>query len=191
MTIQTVQINPDVRIRIEQDVCPSNPLDDFDALGTIAYLTRSSYTLGNQAVNREEMDEIAADIRSGKLVGMPVHAYIHSGVALKASLANPYPDPRWDSGQSGFVYCSREAAVREFGNKLCTAKVKERALKLMAGEVETFNQYINGEVYGFVVEHLVDGDWQEMEACWGLYGLESCTGEAMAAARHYTEGVDA
>lgn len=191
MTIQTVQINPDVRIRIEQDVCPSNPLDDFDALGTIAYLTRSRYTLGNQAVDHDEMREIAADIRSGKLVGMPVQAYIHSGVALKASLSNPYPDPRWDSGQSGFVYCSREAAVKEFGNKLCTAKVKERALKLMAGEVETFSQYINGEVYGFVVEHLVDGDWQEMESCWGLYGLESCTSEAMAAARRYTEGVDA
>ena len=191
MTIQTINLSNTLRIRIEHDSSPSNPMEDFDNLGTIAYLSRSRYTLGNQAVDHDEMREIEAGIRSGKLVGMPVQAYIHSGIALKASLANPYPDPRWDSGQSGFVYCSREAAIKEFGNKLCTAKVKERALKLMAGEVETFSQYLNGEVYGFVVEQLEDDEWQEQEACWGLYGLENCTSEAADAAKHYTEGVNA
>lgn len=187
MTIQTINLSNTLRIRIEHDSSPSNPMEDFDNLGTIAYLSRSRYTLGNQAVDHDEMREIEADIRSGKLVGMPVQAYIHSGVALKASLANPYPDPRWDSGQSGFVYCSREAAIKEFGNKLCTAKVKERALKLMAGEVETFSQYLNGEVYGFVIEQLEDGEWHEQEACWGLYGLEHCVEEATSTAAHYQE----
>lgn len=187
MTIETITISCDVRVRIEYDTCPANPMEDFDNLGTIAYLSRSRYTLGNQAVSHEEMDEIAADIRSGKLVGMPVQAYVHSGVALKASLSNPYPDPRWDSGQSGFVYCSREDAVKEFGNKVCTAKVKEKALKRMVGEVETFSQYLNGEVYGFVIEQLVEDEWREQESCWGFYGLEYCMEEATSAAKHYTE----
>ena len=187
MTIETITISSDIRVRIEYDSCPQNPMEDFDNLGTIAYLSRSRYILGNQAVSHEEMDEIAADIRSGKLVGMPVQAYVHSGVALKASLTNPYPDPRWDSGQSGFVYCTREAAIKEFGNKVCTAKVKEKALKLMAGEVETFSQYLNGEVYGFVIEQFVEDEWQEQESCWGFYGLEYCMKEAALAAKHYTE----
>lgn len=189
MTIETIAISSDVRVRIEYDSCPANPMEDFDNLGTIAYLSRSRYTLGNQAVSHEEMDEIAADIRSGKLVGMPVQAYVHSGVALKASLTNPYPDPRWDSGQSGYVYCTREAAIKEFGNKVCTAKVKEKALKLMASEVETFSQYLNGEVYGFIVERFdEDGEKvEELESCWGFYGLEYCMSEAESAARYHVE----
>lgn len=191
MTIQTYQITSDVRVRIEYDSCPASPADDFDSLGTIVYLSRSRHVLGNQAVSREEMDEIAAGLRSGKLVGLPVQAYVHSGVVLKASHSNPFPDAQWDSGQSGFVYCTREAAVKEFGNKLCTARVREKACKLMAGDVDTFSKYLNGEVYGFIVEQMQDGEMEVVEQCWGFYDQDACTKEALETAKHYAEGAHA
>lgn len=38
---------------------------------------------------------------------------------------------------------------------------------IMDLEVKTFDQYLRGEIYGFIIE-TVDGE--HLDSCWGFYG---------------------
>jgi hypothetical protein len=49
---------------------------------------------------------------------------------------------------------------------------------VLAGEVKTFDQYLRGDVYGYVV---TDPDGNEVDSCWGLYGIEDAEQEARSA----------
>ena len=94
------------------------PLQGDEHEVKIAYLERSRYTLGNEPVSEERMDEIAAGIRSGELIGVPVYAYVHGGVALRAGSSwhglLPQGHAEFDSGQSGFVYISKADALKHW-----------------------------------------------------------------------------
>jgi hypothetical protein len=41
--------------------------------------------------------------------------------------------------------------------------------------VETYTQWANGDVWGYIIE---DSDGDEVGACWGIYGAEDCIAEA-------------
>ena len=177
-----INITPTLRIRIEQDTDPTSP-EEWDNLGEIAYCS-SSECLGTENVSRDRLDEIARGIRDGSLIGMPVWAYVHSGVTIKAAYTNPFSCP-WDSGQSGFVYTTKEKAIKEFGKTILTKKVREQALKCLVSEVETFDQYLTGDVYGYIIEEFVEDEWQQFYSCWSFYDEEDCIEEAKSAANHY------
>lgn len=68
-----------------------------------------------------------------------VEAYIHSGVSL--SLFTGTKQCRWDSSVSGYVLVSKS----EFRDL-------EIATKAAEGLVETWNRYLSGDVWGFIVE---------------------------------------
>lgn len=196
-SVEIIDINPTLRVRIEYDNDSGGP-GEWDNVGQIAYCS-SRETLGTERVSRDRLDEIRNGIRDGSLIGMPVYAYVHSGATISCGRklrdgtlipGNPFSCP-WDSGQSGFVYCTKEKAIEEFGKKIVTAKVRAKALKCLAGEVETFDQYITGQVYGFIVERVIrdeDGDevdTEELDSCWGHYGLDYCKEQGIAAAKRY------
>jgi hypothetical protein len=152
--------------RIEYDSDPTSP-SEWDNLGEIAY-SSARYKLGTKNVSKARMDEIAADIRSGELVGMPVFSYVHSGATIRAAESNPFHDP-WDSGQSGFVYADREKVLKEFGKSRMSVALRKRALETLKAEVETFDMYLRGDVYGVVIE---DEAGRVIDSVWGMYGLE-------------------
>ena len=172
-----IEISDRVSIEIRQDSCPESPAE-WDNLGTIAYSSRR-YTLGTENVSKDRLDEIRDGIKKGTLIGLPVWAYIHGGARIKAADANPFHCP-WDSGQSGFVYCTKQAAIKEFGtHPRMTKAVKEAALSAMRSEVETFSQYLEGDVW--VVRWIVEGE--EVEAVHSVFGHS----EAVALGRSYGE----
>lgn len=141
---------------------PSPEPFDGDTVGEIAYLSKSSYTLGTERVTNERMDEIRDGIRNGTLVGSAVFAYVHGGATIRASKGNPF-DCQWDSGQSGFVYCTRERA-RELLGDGCT---DEQIIQALHGEVELFDACLTGQVFGYEV---LDADGDTLDSCWGFYG---------------------
>lgn len=47
---------------------------------------------------------------------------------------------------------------------------------------DEWNTYLDGDVYGFVVE---DAEGEELHSCWGFYGLDYCIGEAREAAESH------
>lgn len=185
MTVETIKVSDQIRIRIEHDDDPESPAD-WDNVGEIAYVSRSRNTLGTESVSSDRMDEIAQGIEDGSLIGLPVYAYVHGGSTISTK---PFSDI-WDSGRSGFVYCTRAKAVKEFGKILCTQNVIDRTLQCLRGEVETFAQYLEGDVYGYIIELAefdADGeieDYTELGSCWGFYGQKYCADEARGEAAH-------
>ncbi len=187
-TVETIDINPGLRIRIEPDIDSESP-GEWGNVGKITYRKGSRYVLGTEEVDQERFEEIGRGIESGDLLGLPVCAFVHSGNTIAT---HPFSCP-WDSGRSGWVYCTKKKAIAEFGKKVLTEKVREAALRCLQGEVETFAQYLRGEVYGYIVERVErdeDGDivdTEHLDSCWGFYGLEYAIEEAKSSAQYHVE----
>jgi hypothetical protein len=100
-----------------------------------------------------------------------LEAYIHSGVRLAlagSAQAAGFPDRRWDVSRVGYVLVKLSEVAEGM------------ARKCAEGLVETWNQYLSGDVWGYVI---TDSDGEEVESvfsCWGFYGLDACIEEAKA-----------
>lgn len=93
---------------------------------------------------------------------LPVFLYDHSGLAMN-TIGFHCP---WDSGQVGYVYATLEAVRKEFGAKRVTKALRERAEYILRGEIVTYDAYLGGRVYGYVIER----DGEEVDSCWGFVG---------------------
>ena len=76
--------------------------------------------------------------------------------------------------------------------KRITKKVSEQALKVLQGEVETYDQYLTGDIYGYKVMKVVTCELgheheEEVDSCWGFYGQEECMKEAEGIAEWHIE----
>lgn len=178
MTIKTINSRvPSVRVEIEQD---SDPQYDHDSYAIITYAKGARYTLGLVPKTAEEDAQIAKWVRDGYAIGVPVWAYVHSGSTVRAAFSNPFGCP-WDSGRSGWVYVKTEDALKEHGRKQMSRQLKAKVEEYLIGEVETFNQYLNGDVYGVC---LYDGE-DLIDAYWGIYGDKYAEEEAQRMLKHY------
>jgi len=97
-----------------------------------------------------------------KAILLPVFLYDHSGLAMN-TIGFHCP---WDSGHVGFVYATLEAVRTEFGVKRVTKALREKAEDILRGEIATYDAYLGGRVYGYVIEQ----DGEEVDACWGFVG---------------------
>lgn len=145
-----------MRYRIERDLEPPAPNEWCDNERLFLWADHCQFSVGEKPDSTEGFEVF------------PLYAYIHSGVAL--SLGNseyPFSD-RWDSGQVGFVYVSKDPG--EFG---------ERPLDRVAQSlVDEWNTYLCGDVWGYVIE---DEDGEHVHSCWGFYGEKFCETEAKQA----------
>lgn len=96
----------------------------------------------------------------------------HSWVSL--SLDEPVPNPYmgFDSGTFGIIAVSKEAVRREYKVKRITKKIREKVEAIFEGELNALEKYINGEVYGYMI------DKGEVDSCWGFYSIEEAIEEA-------------
>lgn len=139
------------------------PYEDFDKLDTE----------GNYKLIRE----------SDKLIIKQINMYEHSGITVSTSNRYPYND-RWDSCCVGFIYVTKETIFKECGG-ITEENWKERADKYIEGEMKTYDQYVRGEVYGYVLtKEITVKEWcphcgellsvyedeEEIDSCWGFYG---------------------
>ena len=171
------------RICIMRDEDPMNPRTEWDNVFTIysecRYLASDKDAENPVVCYGSSPDK--ADFRDG-VCAFPFYAYVHGGMVLSMS---PFGDP-WDSGCAGFIYVDKEKFCKEYGLKRFSRK---RAYKIAKGEIETLNQYVTGEVYGFVEQTRasVDDEWVDGDSCWGYFGDESIP-DMLADARAYEEG---
>ena len=156
------------QIEIHHDMHPESPRD-WDNI-TEFHCCHKRYTLGDKEFNYqtgEDCIDVANEARKNGDIVLPLYIYDHSGITISLY---PFSCP-WDSGQVGFVIVRREKMLREFGGKKFSKALKDKALKLAEGEVETYDKYLRGEVYGYVVNDYKD-------SCWGFYSIEECIEEA-------------
>ena len=152
-------------IEICQDENPFSPREDDNICEF--HCSHRRYNLGDEGFNYRDgqdcFDAVAERKRNGDIV-LPLYMYDHSGIGI--SLSNtyyPFNCP-WDSGQVGFVVISRKAMLDNWGNKIFTKALKAKVLEIAQSEVEEYDQYLRGEVYGYVIDN-GDGD-----SCWGYTG---------------------
>jgi hypothetical protein len=155
------------RLKLVHDSSPETPRT-WDNLGTMVCF-HNRYDLGDNHNynsddynNWEEMKK-AIQKEENTAVILPLYLYDHSGISISTGAFSC----RWDSGQIGFIFISKEKAIQEFGGKIVTAKLKERLVRILEGEVETYDQYVRGEVYGF---QIVDEYDDIVDSCYGFYG---------------------
>ena len=119
------------------------------------------------------------------LVSLPLWLYDHSGITISCGDREyPYND-RWDSSAVGWIIYAKQAGDGE--------DWRERAFDRMRAEVEEYDHYLQGEIYGFTLYK----NREEIDSCWGYYGgdlakneiLDNCPGltEALAS-DSYTTG---
>ena len=160
--------------KIVYDETPESPRD-WDNLGTMICF-HGRYNLGDKhGYNKNDYsswDELekAILVENGRdAIILPVYMYDHSGVSLSTT---PF-SCRWDSGQVGFIVVDRDTVRKEYGVKRITAEKKALVEYYLKGEVETYSQYLNGDVYGYEVYSIdEDGNEEFEDSCYGYYGME-------------------
>ena len=152
--------------RLENDVwdalynrADENGCDDCDS--------RAAYA--NRFV-RPRIDKLVDAALEGCVI-FPLYLMDHSGISMSVgSFGCP-----WDSGQVGWIICDKETIEREFNGD------RDRAKKCLLAEVATYDDYLTGNVYGFIVEERDfdderdeddDSDWEHVDSCWGFYGSD-------------------
>jgi hypothetical protein len=165
-------------LRVYYDEYPSNPREDENLTKMVCFHKR--YDLGDKHdINHDdfeswnEMEKYLTGIEK-PIVIKPLYLYDHSGITISTSSFSC----RWDSGQVGFVYIRKEDVRNEFSIKRCGQNMVERCNVILEGEVEVYDKYIQGLVYGFRVFKVTDGDEEELESCWGFYDEDECLTEA-------------
>lgn len=151
---------------IVRDLDPVNPREDFDHLSVMACWHRR-YQLGD-VQPKEGADEWLKQHTKTKSVIVPIWMMDHSGLTLRTTDKDfKIADPQgWDWGFLGFIILELDAVKKIFGVNRITKKIREKARQLLKDEVELYNQFLQGEVWGYV---LTDDEGEE-ESCWGFYG---------------------
>jgi hypothetical protein len=128
------------------------------------------YALGDADESNEIGDFVGWDglekllIREKKaVIVIPLYMYDHSGITVQT---HPFADP-WDSGQIGYIYCTREDIRKNWNVKRVTKELRDYARKLLEGEVKEYDDYLTGNVYGYTLE---DDRGDVFCSCWGYSG---------------------
>lgn len=166
--------HPDLIACISQDDDYESPAE-WGTIYEIAYLSRSNTCLGTKATSVEGLDEIGRKVRDGEYIGIPVWAYVHSGATIQAAYTNPFSCP-WDSGRSGWVYCTKADALKDARRVRMSRELLAQINKTLVGFVKDFDTYLRGEVYGIVVKNRRTDE--EIESCWGCYGYDNTVKQA-------------
>lgn len=157
-------------IEIHYDEWGESPRN-WDNFGTMACYHRR-YTIGDE---KQYEDPIALQeylTTSEDMIYLPVYMYEHSGIALSTS---PFGD-RWDSGQIGFIYMTKEKAKEE-------GITEYEALDRLDREVKTMDDFVRGNVYGYKV---FNDEGEELDSCWGYIGrIEDCEEAAEQVVDYY------
>jgi hypothetical protein len=166
-------------VRTYQEDSPESPRS-WDNLGTMVCF-HNRYDLGDKhnynSNDYNGWDEMEKDIIKRENVGviLPLYLYDHSGITMNTTGFSC----NWDSGRVGFIFISKEKMLKEYGGKIVTRKLKERVEGYLKGEVETYDQYLTGDVYGYRVFKEENGVEEELDSCWGFYGEDTCMEEGV------------
>jgi hypothetical protein len=190
--METIKLN-DLTIEISQDEFAESSRE-WDNVGAMACWHRS-YILGDEQPNCSPEDylrglmydrelnlrgkHVPEDIETSHVsryvdkhfVVVPLYLYDHSGISMSASLFSC----GWDSGCVGFIYA-------ELGDN-----DRAELLSILLSEVSTYNQYLTGEVYQYLIRY--DNE-HVFASCGGFYGFDDCKEGALAEAKVIAEELE-
>ena len=171
-------------IRIEHDEGASNPMTEYCAMPTILHWHRR-YLLGDKYPESwgNPFDDMEATVQRvkdeyGARVVLPLYLYDHGSISVSTgSFVGRAPHADWDSGVVGLVFDTPKMMKEGWGENH-EHPSDEKLAEILKGSVETFDQYLRGDIYGYIVEAPEGYERVGMDSCWGFYGLDECKSEA-------------
>ncbi len=185
------------QVRIFADDDAPNPREEFDNIGEMV-CWHSNYILGDKAINPRKLspqaflwdlvwayeepdilevlvDRAADEYRKVSVedlwpllekfyVSAPCWLYDHSGLSMSRG-----SQCMWDSGQVGFQYVPLRKLRELYGADKTEEQLRGLGKELLDQELEVYDQYLQGDVWGYVIE---DADGVEVDSCWGHFGLQ-------------------
>lgn len=159
-------------LKIYMDDDPVNPRKEWDNFGHMVCFHRQ-YDLGDEdkhgidAEYHSSWNEMGKYLikKCGAAVILPLYLYDHSGITMRTHCFHD----GWDSGQVGFIYATRKDILENWPAtipKKLTKDLIEKAYNLLRTEVQEYDDYLTGNVYGYILEE--NGD--EICSCWGYFG---------------------
>ena len=162
--------NEKYKLEIFDDLNPCSPRE-FDNLGTMVCFHRR-YNLGDETELKSSDFSSWEELESylykeeNALIAIPVFMYDHSGLWINTT---GFSCP-WDSGQVGYIYISKEKVRREYSCKRISKKLKEMIREMLCSEVDLYNDYLCGNVYGFTLTDKENAE--EIDSSCGFYGTD-------------------
>lgn len=179
---------------IYQDETNESPRS-WDNLGTMVCF-HNGYNLGDKhEYNHHDYsgwDDMKNDIikKENVEIILPIYLYDHSGIRINTTGFSC----TWDSGQIGWIFISKEKVRDEYRCKRISSKLRDRVKQFLISEVDIYDQFLIGDVYGFRLFSILEKEVQEymkkhniekiedipekklinlgeeIDSCWGFYG---------------------
>lgn len=165
-------------LQIFYDEVAESPRDAWDCHAGKMLCKHGRYTLGDKhevyTDDCDSWDEVYDRIMEEckPLAILSIYMYDHGGITISTGRAGVYSD-RWDSGQIGFIYTTKEIL-----DKLGVEdqyRTEEQLEEWLEEEVKQYDDFLRGEVYGYKVVEFKTCDLScrheiEVDSCWGYYG---------------------
>lgn len=148
--------------KVYYDPDPTSP-DNWDLIGTV-YSNSKKYNLQNHSMSEiVEVDENGWHVNEDYIY-VRIYCYEHSGITIWSTR-----EPQkcgWDTGLFG-IYAAKKTEMKKIFGDLSVPQKYENALKQLECEVELWDMYFRGDVYGYEV---YDNNYDFVDSCWGFYG---------------------
>jgi hypothetical protein len=170
-SVDTIELdNITINIYPEEDLFESPR--DWDNLGTMACFHRR-YDLGDKHdfYNPDDLMEFLHE-NNGKIIALPLYLLDHSGITMRAGdnvrdfIA--CDSAGWDWGMVGYIFVTYATLRKEYNKKRLSKSVLAKARKILLQEVETYDQYLTGDVYWY--QTTCNHCNEQLDSCGGFYG---------------------
>lgn len=196
MTIEYTEVYEGYTIEITRDEDRYDNSRSWDNLGTMACVHRR-YSLGDVQPNtgQDFLEELSglSDEQIEKLynkvydadrrdndrryiealvercerdyIMLPLYLYDHSALAMNTTGFSC----RWDSGQIGYIYVSKDKVRKEYKVSRISKKLHKAVQDILDNEVKVYNAELQDDVYTYSI---IDKDGDYIEACGGYIDIE-------------------
>ena len=172
--VDTINLKNGNKLKIYNDYDVESPRTVFDNMCQMICFHKN-YNLGDEHdINHNDYDSFQEMIEANTLVHdivIPLYLYDHGHISISTGSFNC----KWDSGQVGYAIMKTTDIIENYGSD--SPANRALAYQCLNGEVETYNYYLTGAVFGFEVVEIETcnlGHEHEsvIDSCWGFYGYD-------------------
>ena len=170
-------------LTISYDDCAESSRE-WDNLGTMI-CEHNRYSLGDnhdldfsECASWEDHEKVIKEEFGRDCIMLPLYLYDHSAITMNTTGFSC----NWDSGRVGTIVVSRDKVRKEFNKKRVSPKLKNQILKILESEVETYDQYLTGEVFSYSIEN---ENGEVIDSCCGFYGEDYAIQEGKSMLEFY------
>jgi len=155
--IEKIELDDGTIVKIFRDSTAQTPPEYTDMLGDV-YIGGQIYDGMKDALDMD-VDLLAA-IASGKALVIP---FMYLGGRQECLLWQDAVNNKTD----GIIVSTNEKLCHEYGVDELNKETLEVARRVLIGELEMFNQWMSGDIFGYVRLYK---NGKIKDSCWGYYG---------------------